>query len=145
MSAVARGAAGAQRTPPVASPSATSASVLPEAIEAALRRLVRDSVREVLREELTAVLVREPLIPSPPPKVEHTSQYMDARAAGEVLGVTEKTIRSWVREGKLHGHWAGRLLRIERSELHQFMRTGLPSGPTASIEKLADAAMRRRR
>ncbi len=145
MTAAARGATGAQASRPAAPTSVGLLSVLPEALEAALRRLVRDSVREVVREELSAVLGHDLSTPRPEPQVERAPQFMDAKAAGEVLGVTDKTIREWVRAGRLPGHWAGRLLRIERSELDQFMKTGLPSGQTASIEKLADAALRRRR
>jgi hypothetical protein len=33
-------------------------------------------------------------------------------------------VRRWIREGKLVGHRAGRVMRVRRSELEQLLRDG---------------------
>lgn len=132
-------------------PSRSSASTAaltasqPSSIDEALRALLREVVREVVREEL-AGLVGHALAPAPPTLSPGLPQFLNARQAGEVAGVAEKTVRGWVRAGKLRGHWAGRLLRVDRADLERFMRDGLsPSGASVDVAVLAASILRRRR
>ena len=47
--------------------------------------------------------------------------YLSAADAARVAGVRVETIRRWVQSRQLRGQWAGRLLRIERSDLQAFL------------------------
>jgi excisionase family DNA binding protein len=44
--------------------------------------------------------------------------------AGELLGVSPYTIRSWIRSGKIRPTRLGRLVRIEKAELKRFIESG---------------------
>jgi excisionase family DNA binding protein len=116
-------------------------------VDVGLRDLIRDVVREVVREELAAALNRTP--PSNEASARAPTdrlQYLNTKQAAEASGVAEKTVRAWVRTGKLQGHWAGRLLRIERGELDRFMRVGLAStGEGPGVDKLAASILARPR
>ncbi len=106
--------------------------------EDAFRNMLRDEMRSVVREE-----VREAL------RVESTKdhggsdgaahdEYLSTAEAARYAGVSGKTIRCWIHEGKLRGYRAGRLLRIKRGELDVLM--GAPA-PTTS-EQVDDIAQR---
>ena len=126
--------------PPRASPP-TPSPALPASIDAALRALLRDVVRDVVREELAGLTA--PAVAPPPPGLP---LYLTAEQAAEIAGVAEKTVRGWVRAGKLRGHWAGRLLRIERTDLEHFMRTGVTTpGESGDVDGLAARILGRRR
>jgi excisionase family DNA binding protein len=48
--------------------------------------------------------------------------------AAEALMVSPKTIREWLRTGKLKGVKIGRLWRVRESDLQEFLQTGPPQG-----------------
>lgn len=77
-----------------------------------LESTLRNLVRLIVREELTPAPVAD--------------DYLSTRGAAQHAKVAEGTIRRWVRQGKLHGHHAGRLIRISRAELEKFM-SGRPT------------------
>lgn len=88
-------------------------------LDSMLRDMLHDVVRAAVHEELTAWLAQQD---APPPASEQDPEFLSAEAAAEIAGVTDKTVRAWVRQDKLRGHWAGRLLRIERKELDRFLK-----------------------
>lgn len=47
--------------------------------------------------------------------------WMDAREVASELGVSPKSVRQWVKDGKLGATKVGRLLRINRSHLIAFI------------------------
>ena len=51
--------------------------------------------------------------------------------AAEALLVSPKTIREWLRTGKLKGVKLGRLWRVRERDLVEFLKTPPPSGPEA--------------
>jgi excisionase family DNA binding protein len=57
----------------------------------------------------------------------------------EVASVAEGTIRRWIREGKLVGHKAGRVVRVKRADLEALLRAG-GRRDEASPEELARRA-----
>lgn len=69
---------------------------------------------------LVDVLV-DSLAPSPPAP---PAEYLTTAAAATVASVSEGTIRRWVRDGKIRGYRAGRVLRVRRDELDQMLATG---------------------
>ena len=46
---------------------------------------------------------------------------LTAKEAARKLKVTERTLKTWLREGKLHGLKAGRAWRIRESDLRAFL------------------------
>lgn len=61
-------------------------------------------------------------------------EYLTTAEAARVASVAPKTIRRWIRTGKLVAHSAGRELRIRRADLERAMRPtrGICAGTTAS-------------
>lgn len=108
--------------------------------EESLRALVRDAVREELRAHGIGPnpAATAPLASSP--------AYVSTQQAAQIAGVHAATIRDWIRRGLLHGHRAGRLLRIDREELVTMMsRTAaLPSSST-DLDARAEEILGRRR
>jgi excisionase family DNA binding protein len=49
-------------------------------------------------------------------------KYISTARAASLAGVTPSTIREWVKQGKLRGYRAGRLVRVSRAELEFFLR-----------------------
>ena len=49
------------------------------------------------------------------------SDYLTAKEAAKMAGVTPATVRGWLKAGDLAGHGRGRVLRIRRSELEAFL------------------------
>lgn len=99
--------------------------------EDAFRNMLRDEMRTVVREE-----VREALrVGHQGPEERNAEGRTAADSAEEFLspanaalfaGVSSKTIRCWVRCGKLRRYSAGRLVRVKRSELEALMGAEAP-------------------
>ncbi len=123
-------------------------------VDTALRKLVRevvlDVVRVVVREEL-AVARPEPASSSPPLRETTTSspravQFLSIKDVAGAVHVVERTVRGWVKTGKLRASRAGRLMRIERAELERFLAgEGSNEHRDVDIDALATDLMRRRR
>lgn len=75
---------------------------------------VRAFVREVVREELAGRAATS----------DDRDRYLATAAAAELAGVAEGTIRRWVREGRVPGHRAGRVLRVRSSDVHRLLSSG---------------------
>src|SRR3982751_363098 len=98
----------------------------PAVVDDSLRQLVRETVRQVVREEL-APLTRRNAGALP----VGDDGYLSVTKAARLADVAPGTIRAWIRAGRLTAQHAGRVLRISRSELAQFM-AGAPTGPNGA-------------
>jgi excisionase family DNA binding protein len=98
-------------------------------IDGPLRQLVRETVREVLREELAPLAHRNSTLVS-----GADESYLSVAKAARVADVAPGTIRAWIRAGRLTVKRAGRVLRVSRRELAQFM-AGTPTGPRGEETK----------
>jgi excisionase family DNA binding protein len=93
----------------------------PAIVDASFRQLVRETVREVVREELAPLTRRNVGLSAP------DDGYLSVAKAARVADVAPGTIRAWIRAGRLTAQRAGRVLRVSRRELAQFM-AGTPTG-----------------
>ena len=107
--------------------------------------MVREAVRDVVREELPGVLAA--LMATAAPEPESESRYLTPQEAASRCGVSEKTVRGWVQEGKLPARRAGRLLRIDRHDLEDYLASsnGAPSSNRLDADALASNILSRRR
>lgn len=48
-------------------------------------------------------------------------KYYSTEDVAEILGFKEKTVREWLRAGKLKGKKVGRVWRIKESDLEEFI------------------------
>jgi excisionase family DNA binding protein len=94
-----------------------------------LRELISDEVRRVLREEGRDSADRP--------------EYLPVAAAAAIAAVTPDTIRVWIGQGRLGRYSAGRELRVKRSELEAFLRSG-PGTLNRSPEEEAQQFLARR-
>lgn len=46
-----------------------------------------------------------------------TNQYISQADAGELIGVTDRTIRNMLADGRLRGYRIGRTVRLKRAEV----------------------------
>lgn len=91
--------------------------------DSAIRAMIVEVVREVLREEITRLSQQE--------------EYLSPARAASVTGVAPGTVRRWIREGKLQARHAGRRVRVGRSELERFLKSGRRLSTDLSPEELA--------
>jgi excisionase family DNA binding protein len=94
-------------------------------VDGPLRQLVRETVREVLREEL-APIIRNAGLPT-----GQDDGYLSVAKAARLADVAPGTVRAWIRAGTLTAKHAGRVLRVSRRELAQFMARAA-SGPNGA-------------
>ena len=73
---------------------------------------LRAMIVQVVREELERAA----------DKVNQRDEYLSPRAAGALAQVAPGTVRRWIREGRLAGHHAGRVLRVRRADLEALLR-----------------------
>jgi excisionase family DNA binding protein len=95
---------------------ATSTSVSP------FETTLRDMIVEVVRVELAKSQATPPTL----------DEYLSTRNAANLAQVATGTIRRWIREGRIEGHKAGRVVRIKRAEIETLLRAG--SRPPANDE-----------
>lgn len=86
--------------------------------------------------ELIATVVREEMAKAHAQATE-PDEYLSTNEAGAVAKVAPGTIRRWIREGRLVGHRAGRVVRVRRADLEQLLRAGGLSHAELSPEELA--------
>lgn len=51
--------------------------------------------------------------------------------AAELLGVTDRSIRKWIAEGRLRGYRVGRHIRVDVADVYAFARP-IPTGGDAA-------------
>jgi excisionase family DNA binding protein len=93
--------------------------------EGALRALVSEEVRRALREELA--------------RAPGQDEFLPVTDAARIAAVHADTIRAWIAMGRLVRYSAGRELRVKRSDLEAFLR----SGPAADTDISPEQAARR--
>jgi excisionase family DNA binding protein len=64
----------------------------------------------------------------------------------QIASVSPQTIRVWIKAGRLRGYNAGRVLRVRRQELEDFLAAGPSLATTTDLtpEELADRHFRQR-
>jgi len=102
----------------------------------AVDQAIRDAVREVVREELNTIIGRLGRQGGPPSPAERVSEYLSIGEGAELVNVHPATLRTWIKDGRLIGHRAGRHHRIKRSELESFM-TQLGGAPSLDLDRRA--------
>jgi excisionase family DNA binding protein len=63
--------------------------------------------------------------------------YMSVAAIAKLADVAPGTVRRWIREGRLIGHRAGRVLRVRRADLERLLGDGDEEDSEITPEKLA--------
>lgn len=51
-------------------------------------------------------------------------EYLSTSAAARVASVSPGTLRRWIKEGRIAGQKAGRVVRIRRADLEALLRSG---------------------
>jgi len=97
-------------------PTATEFSVASDAM-ASLAHVIAELVRFEVDARVRAALG----------DVTRPDEYLSTNAAGKLAQVAPGTVRRWIREGRLIGLRAGRVVRVRRSELEQLLRDGARS------------------
>ena len=65
--------------------------------------------------------------------------YLTMRAAANVASVAPRTVRRWIRSGRLRGVGAGRLLRVPQADLETLLHGGRRGDLTnAEIDRMVD-------
>jgi excisionase family DNA binding protein len=82
-------------------------------LDAHLAALIKPLVLEAVKDAMAQAYQ--------PPPAPVPNSYLSPEEAGLVAGVTAATVRSWVKSGALKAYWAGRLMRVKRLELDEFM------------------------
>ena len=90
--------------------------------EDTLRSIVREVVREELRDARPAALRN----------AEGDGGYLSISAAAKFAAVAPGTLRRWIRSGRLPTRRAGRVYRIGRTELVDFLARGGRSADVAT-------------
>lgn len=95
---------------------------------------LRDMVRQIVREELTSALAAVS---------SQGDGYLPVADAARLASVATGTIRRWIREGRLAGYRAGRLLRVRRGELDELLASARPPRSVPTPEPSPEALARR--
>ena len=114
-------------------------------LDGVLREILREVVREQIPAIAEAVVVALRAEAGPAVPASSDSSYLTVADAAAHVGVSAKTIRGWVRAGKLRALSAGRLLRIERGELERFATAAANGGGTTDTEAVAADILARRK
>lgn len=87
-------------------------------------QIIREQIREIVREELAKITAPA-----------STPNMITVAAAAERASVNERTIRRWIRAGRLTAYKAGRVLRIDPDELEALLRRDgqVPGAPSKNL------------
>ena len=96
-------------------------------LEAAFRELMRDVVRDEVRSALAESRPRQAATTAP------GEPYLSVANAAKLADLAPNTIRTWIRDGRLPAHRAGRVLRVRRSELESFLAVAPPKHKKVDI------------
>ncbi len=97
------------------------ASSLDDALREVVRQVVREEIRAALDEDAGRMVPRNAL---------GEDGYLSIAAAAAHASVAPGTLRRWIRSGRLPVHRAGRVYRIGRGELEDFLSR---RGPSAAV------------
>lgn len=100
-----------------------------------LRGLVEDVVRRIVREELAPIRTA---------RENAADTFMTIAEVARLVSVTANTVRSWIAKG-LPTHGNGRVVRIRRSELDQFLNEHDTEAELDHDEHAAEILARRER
>lgn len=75
-----------------------------------------DEIRAIVREELRSALAEAPAGPA----------ILTVEQAAALVGVSEKTLCSWIKRGRLRASRPGRRYQIARSDLQACVAKGAP-------------------
>lgn len=70
------------------------------------------------------------------------AEYIDATAAAALASVSIKTVRRWIRDGRLPAYRAGRVCRVKRADLEALLHDGVR--PVRKDVRLSPEAQARR-
>jgi excisionase family DNA binding protein len=104
--------------------------------EDAIRGLIEDAIRRVLREELANALAKQFR------GTRGDDPYLSLGDASRLVGVSINTLRTWIARG-LHAHRRGRVVRIKRTDIDEFLRAR-DAGHGTDPEKHAAEILARR-
>jgi excisionase family DNA binding protein len=121
-----------------AQPDAPAPVAAPLTLEGALRALLRDEVRRVLRDELGA------LVAQVAPQRTSPEEYLSVKRAATIAGVSQGTVRGWIRTGRLPEHRAGRLVRVRHADLVALLARGRRER-VPTVDEQAERILARRR
>jgi excisionase family DNA binding protein len=106
-------------------------SSVPGALDETLRAIIRDVVREEIRAALSERAV-DMVRRNGAPEAPHGDGYFSIARAAAFADVAPGTLRRWIRSGRLPVRRAGRVYRIARAELEDFLqRQGRSANVTA--------------
>ena len=93
-------------------------------LEGELRELIRTVVRDEVKRAIT--------------EATQPDEYLTIREAAAAAKVTDRTIRSWIRDGKLDAHRAGsRAIRIIRADLKRVLTRSVRTDRELTLEEMA--------
>ena len=124
------------------SDAARSLSPMEEMLRAALRDVIREEVRTIVREELASALASVPQAADS----DGAKLYVSMDEAAEIANVSARTVRRWVQTRELPATEIGRVVRIRRAVLEDFLaRGGGSTKSTKSADEIAISVLSRRR
>ena len=102
-----------------------------------LNEIFETLIRRVVREEINRAQMKQP-------PVDETERYFSVKEASEYLGVSDKTIRLWLKNEKIIGKKIGsRTWRIKRSDLDKAGQTQEAVQPDAIADEIIHSALKK--
>ncbi len=102
---------------------------------------IREAVRQVMKEAIGEL--KEALAAMPGRRA--TDEFWPVRKAAKVAGVSDWTVREWIKEGRLKSYGAGRVLRLRRSEFEAFLSKRAAEPANVDPEDLARQILERQK
>ena len=111
----------------------------------ALQNIIGHSIRPIIREEVERLLLdlRQMVADTLSSQTRELEEYISVGHAARFVGVKEATVRDWIKKGYLQEFRAGRLLRVQKTELERFLLSGT-NDKKPSTEKLANMILGKR-
>lgn len=103
--------------------------------EEMLKATLTPVVREAVRAELRAAAAET--------KPVSEAEYLSVAEASRIADVDPKTLRRWMKEGKLPRHHAGREHRVRRDELVRYLEGPQEADGTLTHEAAAANVLRK--
>jgi excisionase family DNA binding protein len=95
-------------------------------IEQTILELVRQAVRQVIREEVTNTLLRR--------QDATLKEWLNTAEAAELAGLSEWTVRQWIKLGRVAASKLGRQWRIRREDLLAAVKSPAPETVSENSE-----------